>query len=155
MRRKDRQINEIEDIEQIISGSDVCRVAFADNNIPYIVTMNFGYRGGVQPCFYFHCANEGRKIEMLGKNGYVCFSLDKGHELYSGENGCDWGMKFSSVVGYGNISVINDRDEKISGLNCIMSHYSDKKNFSYDERVLINTSVLRLDVEEMTGKRKK
>ncbi|MBK7713136.1 MAG: pyridoxamine 5'-phosphate oxidase family protein [Bacteroidales bacterium] len=45
MRRKDREISETSELEQIISESDVCRVAFADNNIPYIVTMNFGYSG--------------------------------------------------------------------------------------------------------------
>jgi hypothetical protein len=35
-----------------------------------------------------------------------------------------------------------------------MSHYSEGKTFSYDERVLENTTILKLDIEEMTGKRK-
>ena len=61
MRRKERQINDIRDLELIISNTDVCRVAFADNNMPYIVTMNFGYSGGDNPGFYFHCAGEGKK----------------------------------------------------------------------------------------------
>lgn len=154
MRRKDREIKEIADLETIISSSDVCRVAFADNNIPYIVTLNFGYSGGDTPCFYFHCANEGKKLQMLRKNNFVCFELDTGHELYEGENGCDWGMKFSSVVGYGKISIVSDKESRIAGLNCIMSHYSERKDFSYDERVLVNTTILRLDIGEMTGKRK-
>jgi len=154
MRRKDRQISEIPDIENIISEADVCRVAFADNNMPYIVTMNFGYSGGEEPCFYFHCAKEGKKLDMIRKNNFVCFELDTGHELYKGENGCDWGMKFSSVVGYGRITVIEERESRIAGLDCIMSHYSDRSGFSYDERILGNTTVLRLKIEEMTGKRK-
>ena len=154
MRRKDRQIKDIRELELIISQSDVCRVAFADNNLPYIVTMNFGYSGGDNPVFYFHCAREGKKLEMIRKNNYVCFELDTGHELYEGENGCDWGMKYSSIVGYGKISVLEEREGRIHGLDCIMSHYSDSKVFSYDERVLGNTTILRLDIEEMTGKRK-
>jgi nitroimidazol reductase NimA-like FMN-containing flavoprotein (pyridoxamine 5'-phosphate oxidase superfamily) len=154
MRRKDRKISEISDLELIISESDVCRVAFADNNIPYIVTMNFGYSGGAKPCFYFHCANEGRKLEMIKKNNFVCFELDTDHELYKGEQGCDWGMKYSSVVGYGRISILRVREERIAGLNCIMSHYSDRNDFSYDERILGNTTLLKLDIDEMTGKRK-
>jgi hypothetical protein len=154
MRRKDREILEITGLDSIISRSDVCRVAFADNNIPYMVTMNFGYSGGDHPCFYFHCASEGKKLEMLRKNNFVCFELDTDHELYEGENGCDWGMKFSSVVGYGIISIIEDSESRISGLDCIMSHYSDRKDFTYDERVVRNTTILRLDIEEMTGKRK-
>jgi nitroimidazol reductase NimA-like FMN-containing flavoprotein (pyridoxamine 5'-phosphate oxidase superfamily) len=130
------------------------RVAFADNNMPYIVTMNFGYSGGDHPSFYFHCAKEGKKIEMMRKNNFVCFELDTDHEIYSGENGCDWGMKFSSVVGYGKISLLEERESRINGLDCIMSHYSDRPKFSYDERVLSNTTILRLEIEEMTGKRK-
>lgn len=154
MRRIDRQIREATVLEEIISQSDVCRVAFADKNVPYIVTMNFGYSGGDHPCFYFHCANEGKKLEMMRKNNYVCFELDTDHEIYEGENGCDWGMKFSSVVGYGKIFVVEDRESRISGMDCIMSHYSDRSEFAYDDGVLRNTIILRLDVKEMTGKRK-
>jgi uncharacterized protein len=154
MRRKDRQIKEVLDLESIISRCDVCRVAMAENNLPYIVTMNFGYLGGDRPCFYFHCASEGRKIEMIRKNNFVCFELDTDHEIYEGPDGCDWGMKFSSIIGYGRISVVEEREARISGLDSIMSHYSGRKDFSYDEGVLGNTTILRLDIEEMTGKRK-
>jgi hypothetical protein len=110
--------------------------------------------GGDHPCFYFHCAREGKKLEMLRKNNFVCFELDTDHELYEGENGCDWGMKFSSIVGYGKITEIEDSESGIRGLDCIMSHYSKKEKFSYDEKVLANTRILRLDIESMTGKRK-
>ncbi len=61
MRRKDREIKEVSILESIISNSDVCRIAFADNNLPYIVTLNFGYIGGDHPRFYFHCAKGGEK----------------------------------------------------------------------------------------------
>ena len=154
MRRKDREINEVSILELIISHSDVCRIAFADNNHPYIVTLNFGYAGGDHPCLYFHCASVGKKLEMMKKNNFVCFEMDTDHELYDGENGCDWGMKFSSIVGFGKIKQVEDRESRIKGLDCIMSHYSDREKFSYDENVLANTIILRLDIEEMTGKRK-
>jgi uncharacterized protein len=154
MRRKDRLVQEASDLEQIISEADVCRVAFADNNTPYIVTMNFGFSGGSKPCFFFHCANEGRKLDMMRKNSFVCFEVDTDHKLYEGENGCDWGMKFSSVVGWGRLSIVMERDERNAGLGLIMYHYSGRSGFAYDEKVLLNTTVLRLDVEEMTGKRK-
>jgi len=154
MRRKDREIKEASILETIISDADVCRIALADNNLPYIVTLNFGYAGGDHPCFYFHCASTGKKLEMLKKNNFVCFELDTDHVLYEGENGCDWGMKFSSIIGYGKITRVEDRESKIRGLDCIMSHYSDREKFSYDEKVFENTVILRLDVKEMTGKRK-
>jgi nitroimidazol reductase NimA-like FMN-containing flavoprotein (pyridoxamine 5'-phosphate oxidase superfamily) len=154
MRRKDRQINENSDIESIIQRCDVCRIAFADNNTPYIVTMNFGYLQGKKSSLYFHCAPEGRKIELISKNNYVCFEMDTDHLLYTGEKDCDWGMNYSSVVGYGKISIVAEREEKKKGLDCIMAHYSDRKEFEYDERVFSRTTILRLDIEEITGKKK-
>jgi uncharacterized protein len=153
MRRREREINDIESIELIISNSDVCRVAFADNNIPYIVVMNFGYSKEKNPCLWFHCANEGRKLEMIRKNNYVCFEMDTDHKIYGGEKGCDWGMKYSSIVGYGNISVVNDDVSRKSGLDFIMKHYGGDQNFTYDEKVLERTTILRLEITEMTGKK--
>ena len=53
MRKKEREITDIAAIESIIQRADVCRIALADGNIPYIVTMNFGYSGGEEKCLYF------------------------------------------------------------------------------------------------------
>ena len=154
MRRHDREVRDYTDIESIISRADVCRIAFADNNIPYIVSLNFGYCGGKNPCLFFHSAPEGRKIELIGKNNYVCFEMDTDHLLVKGDKGCDWGMKYSSVVGYGKISLVSSDDEKKTGLDSIMSHYSERTDFTYDEKVLLRTTVLRLDIEEITAKKK-
>lgn len=153
MRRIERSITEITAIEEIINKSDVCRIAIANGNIPYIVTMNFGYSGGASPVIYFHCAGEGRKLDMIKINNYVCFSMDTGHKLYDGEKGCDWGMNFHSVVGYGKISVVNDPELRIAGLDCIMKHYGAAKKYSYDDNVLSRTTILRLEITEMTGKK--
>jgi len=155
MRRKERQINENSDIESIILRCDVCRIAFADNNTPYIVTMNFGFLPGEKPSLYFHCAPEGRKIELISINNYVCFAMDTDHLLYTGEKDCDWGMKYSSVVGYGRISIVPSHEEKKRGLDSIMSHYADRSDFTYDEKVFTHTAVLRLDIEEITAKKNK
>lgn len=154
MRRTDREITSIGDIEEIIRKCDVCRIAMAVDNIPYMVTMNFGYVGGPEKRLYFHCAREGRKLDMIRKNSRVCFEMDTDHILYRGDNGCDWGMNFKSVVGYGIISEVNDINHKIEGLNSLMSHYSGREQFSYDPRVLERTVVLRLDITEISCKKK-
>ena len=153
MKRNEREITEIHEIEKIISKADVCRLAFANDNIPYIVTMNFGYISGNDRTLFFHCANEGRKLEMIRKNNLVCFEMDTDHILYTGEKGCDWGMKYNSVVGYGNISIAGDSGIRKAGLDCIMKHYGGDKNYSYDDKVLSRTTILKLDILEMTGKK--
>jgi len=154
MRRNDREISGIKEVEEIIRKADVCRIAFANDNVPYIVTMNFGYANHPDQNLFFHCANEGRKLEMIRRNNYVCFEIDIDHKLFKGKKGCDWGMKYSSIIGYGNISIIREKEEKIKGLNCIMAHYGGEGEYLYDENVLEQTTILRLEIREMTGKKK-
>ncbi len=154
MRRNDREISGIEEVEEIIRKADVCRIALANDNIPYLVTMNFGYTSIPEQRLFFHCANEGKKLGMIHQNNYVCFEMDTDHQIFRGTKGCDWGMRYSSVVGYGNISVITEKEDKISALNCIMSHYGGEGEYIYDDNVLVRTTILRLDVSEMTAKKK-
>lgn len=153
MRRKEREITGIAEIESIISKADVCRIALADGGIPYIVTLNFGYSGGNEKCFYFHCAKEGRKLDMITKNSFVCFEVDTDHIIYEGKMACDFGMGYRSVVGWGNISIIRDNAEKINGLSWIMKHYSGRPDFAYDEQNLDKILILKLVIKEMTGKK--
>lgn len=154
MRRSDREIPGIEELEDIIRKADVCRLALANDNIPYIVTLNFGYINKPEQTLFFHCANEGRKLDMIHRNNYVCFEMDTDHLLYSGNRGCDWGMRFRSVVGYGNISVVTEKDQKIAGLSHIMEHYGGEAEYIFDENQLSQTTILRLKIIEMTGKKK-
>lgn len=154
MRRTDREISEINEIEEIIFKADVCRIALANDSFPYIVTMNFGYVNDSERMFFFHCANEGKKLDMIRKNNYVCFELDIDHQLFRGTRSCDWGMRFISIVGYGNIEIVNDKEEKIRGLNSIMNHYGGNGEYSYNEKVLEQTTILCLKILEITGKKK-
>ena len=152
MRRKERETSDIRVIEEIIGKADVCRIAIVNDNIPYIVTMNFGYKNFKGASLYFHCANEGRKLEMIRKNNFVCFEMDTDHQIYEGIKGCDWGMKYSSLVGYGTISFVTEIGEKRSGLNYITRHYAGEKEFLFEEQMLDSITIPRLDIQEITGK---
>jgi nitroimidazol reductase NimA-like FMN-containing flavoprotein (pyridoxamine 5'-phosphate oxidase superfamily) len=152
MRRKDREVSDKDVIERIIMKSDVCRIAMANDNIPYIVTMNFGYSPGPDAILYFHCANAGKKLEMIRRNNKVCFEMDTDHKLHNGEKGCDWGMKYSSIVGYGEIFFVTEKEEKKKGLDCIMKHYGGEGNYLYDDSTIGRTIILRLDIKEIKGK---
>ena len=153
MRRKEREITEIDEIEEIIVRCDVCRIALTDENTPYIVTMNFGYSGGVQKKLFFHSAGEGRKIDIIRKNNHVCFEMDTDHDLLSGREACDFSMKYSSVVGWGDIFIISDDKERREGLDSIMKHYSNRKEFKYKQDVFNRTTILKLEIKTMTGKK--
>ena len=154
MRRSDREIKDIHEIESIISRADACRVAFTDGEIPYIVTMNFGYMGGSEMVLYFHCASQGRKLDMLKKNNKVCFQMDTDHKLIKGEAACDFGMSYSSIVGWGKVYIISDEIEKRKGLDLIMRHFSTDVELQYKDEIFKRTTILKLEISEISCKKR-
>jgi nitroimidazol reductase NimA-like FMN-containing flavoprotein (pyridoxamine 5'-phosphate oxidase superfamily) len=148
MRRKDRAIGELAEIELILRRSLVCRLGLAEENRPYIVPLSFGFKNNI---LYFHSAPEGKKIEILRKNAKVCFEFDLDHEVVADEEGCKWGMKYRSVIGFGKAYILEDIQEKKEGLDAIMEHYSGT-TYEYPEAAINNTVVIKVEIESMTGK---
>ncbi|MDH6355628.1 nitroimidazol reductase NimA-like FMN-containing flavoprotein (pyridoxamine 5'-phosphate oxidase superfamily) [Dysgonomonas sp. PH5-45] len=155
MRRKDREVTTKEEIVEIFSKADACRIAFSVDNVPYIVCLNYGYEWeGETPVLYFHCAHEGKKLEQMARNNYVCFQLDTEHELYHREDIVYCTMNYASVVGMGYLKTVEDEAERIKGLNLLMMHHGHRAPVEYPEGSMRRTTVLRLDVTEYTAKRK-
>jgi hypothetical protein len=142
-------------LRALLDRADACRLAFAVADQPYIVTLNFGYEWeGDFPVLYFHSASQGRKLDMMRANPRVCFQMDAGHELVREERACDWGMRFESLVGYGTLGELPDDVAKRRGLDAILRHYGGDGRGGFAEGLFGATTVLRLEVGEMTGKRK-
>ena len=154
MRRADREIKDINELKEIVHQADVCRIGFAVDNRPYIVPMNYGYKWeGNQLILYFHCAGEGKKMELMKKNNIVCFEMDIDRELIRDNISCKWGMRYRSIIGLGALNEVMDLEEKEFALNNIMSHYGFVGKSDYDEKILNKTKILRLNVTEITGKK--
>ena len=149
MRRKDREIEEIIEIESIINGSPVCRIALAENSLSYIIPVCFGYSN---KSLFFHSANAGKKIELIKKNNNVCFEFDIYEGLITNGNPCDWDVRYKSVIGSGKAHFIDGAQEKINALNIILRHYSDEL-FAFPENSIRNVTVIKIEIEEITGKR--
>jgi uncharacterized protein len=155
MRRADREIKDRGELLAILEKADSCALAFAAGGQPYIVKLNFGFEWvGDFPILYFHCAREGRKLEMMRANPRVCFSLDAEHELATGPAPCDWGMLYASIVGYGLLREVEGDGDRRSALDKVMRHYGWGGEGAYREGPFGATKVLRLDVAELSGKRK-
>jgi len=158
MRKANREIKDRDGILAVIQNSDVCRIGlYADGQV-YIVPMSFGFDMDESGALtlYFHCANEGRKLDMIAKNPEVCFEMDTDHMYVPGEDGkaCNSTMNYASVIGNGHIEILTDEDERISALTTIMKHYSKKEHFDFDAAILKQTTVLKLTAYSYTGKRR-
>ena len=152
MRRKDRQLAP-EYHEDIIKRCDVIRIAFAHNNIPYIVPMNYGYEiVDGDYIFYLHCANEGKKLDLLALNPTVCFEMDCACELVIDDDPMKCTMHYESIIGMGHIEVVKDIDPKVHALNLLMKQYTQKSDYKFPAKTMQAVTILRLQVTEITGK---
>ena len=152
MRRKEKEITARHDIDAIIRSSDVCRLALALDGEPYLVPMSFGYDG---QAIYLHSAAEGRKIAFFEGNNRVCFEFERVGRLVRPEGAvCGWTQPFQSVIGYGTIQELVDREHKVQGLNHMVLHYGGQPG-QPAEATLARTRVWKIAIESLTGKRSK
>lgn len=153
MRRTDREVNNMEDIVSIMKKCDVCRLAFFDKHYPYIVPLNFGFSyNGETIELYFHCAPEGKKLELIKKNNLAAFEMDCSHKLIPGDVACKYTMEYESVCGNGIIEMV-EGDEKLKALTHLMKQYDPQGEFHFTEKQVNAVTAFKLKVNSITGKR--
>lgn len=154
MRRKDRQIESKEQIEEILREGFVCHLGLVDGDQPYVVPMNYAYQDGF---VYLHSASAGRKLELIRRNQKVCFEVElTTPEIAKGgkeEESCEWGTIFQSVIGTGVATILTDLEEKLDGLRAIVKKIDPEQSCNFPEGEVSATTVIRIDIKEMTGKK--
>ena len=157
MRRSDREITDTNEKISVIKKCKVCRIGLSENNIPYVVPLNYGYSFDNDVLtLFFHSVIEGRKMEIIKHNHQACFEMDCDTKLIEAEQPCCYGYEFKSIIGFGKIIVLDSLDEKSYGLNRIMKHQTGKETvYDFTLNQLENVCVFKLVVETFTGKIKK
>jgi len=149
MRRKDREITDRNEIDEILSSTKVMHLALADGDSPFLVPVFYAYDGAAM---YFHSASAGTKIEILKRNPKVCFEISIDQGVIESDKACDFEAKHRTVIGFGKAGFIDDEVEKIQILNRIVGRFTDKK-FDYPKENLRQTSVIRIEIESIKGKK--
>lgn len=153
MRRSEREVTDIAEIERILSEEQVCRIALLDGEFPYIIPMCFGYTSeGGELELYFHTALKGKKMELLKKNNNAAFEVDRLNGIIPGDTACDFSADYECITGRGTIDILNGI-EKLTGLNSIVAKYDKSgREHKYSEQALNNVAILKLTVEEFCCK---
>ena len=153
MRRKDREVTDIRQIESIIEKAKVVHIGMIDDGVPYVVPMQYGYvftDGALT--LYLHSAQEGRKIGCIKKNPNVFIELETDIALISGGDiPCKYSSAYASVMGDGTAEIVEDAKEKVFGLELIMKTQTGKA-FTVSERMAAAVSVIKISVPRVTAK---
>jgi nitroimidazol reductase NimA-like FMN-containing flavoprotein (pyridoxamine 5'-phosphate oxidase superfamily) len=153
MYHAEREIRDKEIIKAILDMCDVINIGFADDEYPYILTVNFGYEFEDNLVFYMHHAVEGYKNKLIEKNPKVCVIT---HKFMTGiHNDYDnTGHDYRSVMAFGEMSFISRKSAEYAKAwemlcKCNGLAVPDAV-FRADFRVLMSKIVCR--PENVTGK---
>ncbi len=152
MNRKDKEITEQSVLTEILSRGKFTSIAMCRENEPYLVTLNYGYNQK-RNALYFHCALKGLKLDSIRANPRVCATVieDRGYKMSE----CD--HAYRSVVLWGTMYVVEGLQEKKLAIDVLLNHLENdpdrirEKSLKSDE-VYEEVGILRLDIDEMTGK---
>ncbi len=149
VRRRDKEIRDLWEIEKILRKAFVCRIALCEEDKPYCVPMVYCYEGGV---IYLHSAKEGRKLDVLRRNNKVCFEVEMDVEVVTEGKPCYWTLRYRSVLGRGRAYIVEDPNEKRKALECMVDRVSPGYRYHFTEEELESVVVIRIEVEELSGK---
>ena len=153
MRRKDREIKDLNKVKEIIAASHCCRLGFRDGERVYIVPMNFGFTEEEGKfVFYFHSAREGHKLDLIRENGVAGFELDTNYQLIEADIACEYTARFQSVIGSGKIEIIEEEQEKRKGLLEVMKQSTGRTDWEFPDQMVNAVTVFKLTVSEYACK---
>lgn len=152
MRRKEREITDINELLDIVSECKVCRIGMYDESGVYIVPLNFchEYKDSTLN-LYFHGAKEGRKITLMKLNPHVGFEMDCNHSLVRAKKACDYSYTYKSIVGKGVVRFIEDIEEKRHAFSLMMKQIANE-DVSFSPQVVANVCLYKIVVSEFSGK---
>ncbi len=122
MRQQKRQVTDKAMICAMLDEMDTINLGMYDEPFPYVVPLNFGYEWNDELIFYFHCAHEGHKLDLLNRNPRVCVTASR-FISYAGASVKGHLHDYRSVIARGVAQRLEqDSDEFIHAHEKLLEH---------------------------------
>jgi len=136
----------------ILESSKYITIAMCLDNEPYLATLSHGY-DRERNCLYFHCAKQGKKIDILKKHNTVWGQaiLDKGYV----QGSCD--HLYATTQFMGRVTFVEDMQEKRHALEVMIKALEDDPQkvmaVQLTEKSIKGVQIGRIDIDHMSGKK--
>lgn len=150
--RRERLVTDIDKVLDILNKSKVIHLGLVDGDEPYVVPMNYGYTyENEKLTIWLHGATTGRKLDVVRKNPKVFFEMECDLIPFEGDVACKYGISYSSLMGKGIATIIEDSAEKQRALSILMKTQVDM-DFEFNEKLASVVGIIKIDVSEFTAK---
>ena len=136
-------------IKDILDQADILWLALSDEHGPHSVPVNFAYVDGI---VYVHSNHKGRKAACLKSGAPLAFSAAVDVTRKRGENACQFGFRFRSVMGRGTPLELTGEAHR-RGLDAITLKYAGAL-LPYNEAVMPKTAVFAITPADTTARNK-
>ncbi len=152
MRQSKKEIRDEEIIVGLLNTAHVGRLGtVTGNGYPMVKPLNFVYHAGK---IYFHTSKKGEKIDDIRRDNRVCFEVDLPIALVKSTGSpCRAEYLYRSVIIRGRAFIVEEPGEQLDALKKLMGKYQPEGCYgAFPEEKLKITGIVRIDIEEMTGK---
>lgn len=153
MRRSDRA----RDLDFSLALIDRCThgvmALSTGEEVPYCLPLSLVRVGDD---LYFHCAHQGRKIDLLRRFPQVCVTF-VGEDRPAFEAPAEYTTYFQSAIVTGTAGEVTDPGEKIEALRALCQKVTPEHMDGFDaaiEKSLAVTAVWKVHMEDISGKAK-
>lgn len=154
MRRPDKLMESAEAEELLANGFCGRMGTVGEDGYPYVVPLLYVRMG--DEIWVHNTASRGHLRTNVDHDSRVCFEVDESGEVFPyGRFDCDTSVSYRSVIAFGRIRIVEDRDEKTRFCSELMHKYA---NTEWDRPKdffprLDEITVYAISVERMTGKK--
>ncbi|HIS34691.1 MAG TPA: pyridoxamine 5'-phosphate oxidase family protein [Candidatus Avirikenella pullistercoris] len=152
IRRQDRLLDK-ERASEILKEGEYGVLSMATENGGYGIPINYVFDES-RECLYFHCAPEGEKLRCIAMDNRVSFCIVGKTKVAPSK----FTTAYESIVIRGKTEADLPAEERMHALELILDKYSpnDKTTgMKYAEKSFHRTRILRLDIQQISGKSKK
>ena len=154
IRRKEKAIDSEDEVVSILEKAKYITIAMCHNNEPYLVTLSHGY-DKENHCIYFHCAQEGKKVDILSQHNLVWGQAIEDHGYAIGS--CD--HLYASIHFKGRVVFVEDAKEKEYALRVMINSLEPDPEKVIKEQItkksIRRVNIGRIDIDYMSGKKSK
>ena len=126
------------------------------DGMPYSVPLSLARTD--EKTFYFHCATEGKKLDILREKPHVCLTAVSKCKPTVGPKDGSFTLEFKSAIAFGKAEIVADDNEKREALRAICQRFLPNHMDAFDAAVarsMSRTAVVRITLTEPpVGKRK-
>lgn len=152
VREPQRAVYDRAEVYKILDQGFICHLGFSVDGQPYVIPTSYGRLGDV---LYIHGSAASRMLRRLSEGIPVCMTVTLLDGLVLARSVFNHSMNYRSVVVLGTANLVDDPDEKLKALHAISEHILPGRwaeSRQPNEKELKATSVLRLPIQEFSGK---